>query len=224
MSKILMTTLLTVILLFACFSMAAADMIFRPYAKGGFLLTKPSASDLGYSDAGGDPSSLDQYLDVNKINGGVGIQLLMDPGMSTGPSGLKIGIDGGAQYLFTADFDTGADELPYIDVDNDRETEFDAYMMGIIELAPSASSLILQGGLGLHFVFWTWESNYSGTYSSDYSEESGLDTNVGLMAAAGLNLPAGPNMNIPLMLRIDYILRYGGTATVSGLIGLSFEM
>lgn len=195
-----------------------ARLAFRPYVKGGFLLLAPSAADLGFIDAEG--GNLDQYLDVNKFNFGGGIQLVIPLGAA---SDFKVGLDLGAQVLFTSRFDTGSADGDVIIEDYDTDKDYDFYVLALVELSPMSSPLFLQAGVGAHFVYWIWDSHFIGKYSGDQSKtESGLDFNLGISAAAGINLPIGENARLPIFLRLDYLLRYGSTLSAGVCIGLSF--
>ncbi len=195
-------------------SQAGETISLRPYLNVGYLLTPPSAEDLRYVEVGG--GNLDRYLDVNRGNFGGGLQFLLSPskplmeGMNT-----KLGLDIGVKRLFSSKFQ--AYENAY-----HKETEYDLSSMGLVELAPEGSPFFLQAGVGVHFVFWWWEYNFRGKYSSEYKEDSGMDTNVGLSGTAGMNLPIGEKLHMPIMVRVEHIFRYGSTAMISAMVGLDF--
>jgi hypothetical protein len=191
---------------------------FRPYVKLGFLVLTPSAADLGYVDAEG--GSLDEYLDVRNFNFGGGIQFLVPLGGSERRS--KLGVDLGAQSLFTSHFDTGASDLSFIYEDYDDEDEYDFYALGLFEFSPENSPLFLQIGAGAHLVYWIWDHVYTSQYQDASKTESGLEFALGAMAAAGINLPLGERMSLPILVRLDYLLRYGGLLSASVVAGLSF--
>lgn len=197
---------------------AGKGFIIRPYAKVGLLLTPPSADDLGYTDV--DDSSLEEYLDMNAFNFGGGAQFLLS--LPRNPN-LRIGMDVGFQTLFSSTFDTGAGGDSTIYTDYNKDSEFAVSLLGIVEYLPAGSGLILQGGLGGHFVFWTWRDVYESKYQSKDETESGMDFNFGLMAAAGLNLLGGQRLSIPILLRLDYIMRYGGYFNASLVFGFAFR-
>ena len=193
-----------------------ARLAFRPYVKGGFLLLAPSAADLGYTSVEG--ATLDQYLDVNKFNFGGGIQLAVPLGAA---SNFKVGLDFGAQLLFTSRFELGPSDVTIEDYH--IENEYDSYALVLVEFSPGGSPLFLQAGVGAHFVYWTWDYHYIGVYTGDQSKsESGLDFNLGMSAAVGINLPLGENARLPIFLRLDYLLRYGSLLSAGVCIGFSF--
>jgi hypothetical protein len=185
-----------------------------PYIKIGTMLTSPSADDFGFVDAEG--GNLDEYLDLSKGNFGGGLQFLF--GMPAGP---QFGAEIGYQKLFSYTFDAGVSDLPYIQEDNWEGSEQDLYINGIVNYGFPASSVFVQGGAGFHIVFWEEQRNYQSDYTSDYEEDSGSGTNFGLFGAAGINIPLG-TISMPLMIRLDYIMRYGSTITASAVVGLSF--
>ncbi len=194
--------------------------ISRSYFKMGHLAGAPTATDLGYSDV--DDASLEQYIDVNKNNFGLGAQFLFDV-KETPTATYRAGIDIGFQTLFSSKFDTGASELSFIDVSYDEDREYDLYLMGVGEYAPASLPFFFQAGLGAHIVHWQWESNHSGRYSSEYDFKAGTAVNVGLLLAGGTNLQLTPKITIPIMARIDSIIRYGTETTLSLMIGFDYK-
>ncbi len=198
-------------------ALAAEKAMLRPYVWFGTTLTSPSADDLGYVSADGD--NLDSYLDYSKMNYGAGLQLFLP---ST--TNIRFGGDIGMRKLFSAEFNTGSEDISFVDEDYDTEDEYDIAVLGVVEYALPNSNFFLQGGAGLHFVYWSWESNYSSDYSYNYSGASGTDTNIGLMGAAGTTLALTPTLSMPLILRIDYIARYGATMPVTVMAGLNFTV
>lgn len=214
--KILLVTL-SVAFLF-CQSSGAADKAYlRPYVWFGTTLTSPSADDLGYVSA--DVDDLDSYLDFSRTNYGAGLQLFF-------PSATRVrfGADIGMRKLMSAEFNTGSSDISFIDEDFDTQDEYDIAVLGLAEYALPQSSFFLQGGAGFHFVYWSWESNYSSDYSFSYSGSSGTDTHVGLMGAFGTIVTLSPNLAMPLLVRIDYIARYGATMPVTVMAGLNFTV
>lgn len=192
--------------------------IIRPYAKVGLLLTPPTADDLGYEEVGG--GSLEEYLDMNAFNFGGGAQFLMS---LPGNPKLRIGMDVGFQTLFSSTFDAGAGGGGTIYTDYNKDSEFAINLLGIVEYLPAGSGLILQGGLGGHFVFWSWRDVYESKYQNKDETETGTNFNFGLMAAAGLNLLGGQRLSIPVLIRLDYIMRYGGYINASLVFGFAFH-
>jgi len=192
----------------------------RPYAKVGMLLTPPSALDLGYANA--DSSvDMDQYLDVSPGNFGAGAQFFF---ASPKNPNLKFGLDLGFQKLMSSRFDTGAADLSFIYQDYYEDSEFDISLLGIVELFPPGSPFLFQGGLGGHFVAWSYRHVYESKYQPlDETTESGMTFNFGLMAAAGTNIQAGDRISIPILLRLDYIMRYRGYITACLVLGFTFN-
>jgi hypothetical protein len=195
------------------------SFLIRPYLKVGFLLTPPSADDLGYvsADAGGD---LDQYLTVNKGNFGAGLQVFLPVALA--PS-LKLGLDVGFHKLFSSRFDTGAADISFIYEDYDEDSDYDVHVLGLAEMVPNGSPFFLQGGLGGHFVHWSWTENYESKYQSIHETKSGTDFVLGLMAAAGTSLKVGDRVSLPISIRLDYLFRYGSLLTAGLVVGLSFR-
>jgi hypothetical protein len=190
---------------------------FRPYAKMGRLLPPPSATDLNYIEV--NRENLDEFLDVDTDNFGGGVQLLF----SLNPENTAhVGVDLGAQKLFSSVFDLGTSDIVYKDIRN--ENEFGFYLLGLLEFRPRRSPLFLQVGAGIQVVSWYWESIYSDKYTDVYKkEESGLEVNMGLLLAGGFDIPLGQKFSVPIMLRMDGLMRYGLLLNVSLSIGLSFH-
>lgn len=206
---------------------AQQNFTLRPYLKLGYLISAPSASDLGYVIVGGqDP---DKYNDMNRLNYGVGSQFLF-PFNSFSIKSFEgyFGFDIGLQKLFSSTYDPGNTGAwgysGYTSADNKKDSEYEVAMLGLLEFQHTALPIVLQAGLGLHVVFWEWESNYSSNYSSSYNTESGSGIQLGVLVAGGLNLPITDRMKFPIMLRIDNIFRYGSEMTISASAGLSINM
>jgi hypothetical protein len=197
---------------------ARGDITLKPYVKLGYLLSAPSASDLGYIIV--DGSDPDQYLDIVKLNYGIGVQFLF-PFNSFSSESFEgsLGFDIGMQKIFSSTFNPGNlgswGYGGYTYEDNKKDSEYEMYLLGLVEFNHASLPLVLQAGLGLHIVFWEWESDYSSNYSTSYKSESGSGTQLGILVAGGLNLPISERMKLPLMLRIDNIFRYGAELTLS---------
>jgi len=188
----------------------------RPYGKIGKLLTPPSAADLGYFEAGG--GNLDEFLSVATANFGGGIQLLF----SLNPENtMHFGVDLGAQKLYSSTFNLGTSDIVYEDIQNEKE--FVAYLLGLLELRPRRSPLFLQVGAGMHLVYWSWDHTYSEKYYEEHKKNSGLEVNMGFLLSTGLDIPLGKWISVPIMLRMDGLMRYGMLLNVSLSIGLSFH-
>ena len=187
----------------------------RPYAKMGVLLTPPSAADLGYIEV--DGGNLDELLDVATANFGGGVQLLF----SLNPEKtIHFGVDLGAQKLYSSVFDLGTSDIISVDVHN--ENEFAFYLLALLELRAPRSPLFFQVGAGMHLVSWYWDYTYSGLHD-EYTEESGLEANLGFLLAGGFDIPVNERISVPIMLRMDGLMRYGMLLNASLSIGLSFH-
>lgn len=188
----------------------------RPYVKLGMLLTPPSAADLGYVEV--DGGNLDEFLDVAAANFGGGGQLLfsMNPEKT-----MHIGVDVGAQKLFSSVYTLDTSDIVYLDVHNEKEFAF--YLLGLLELRSRRSPLFFQAGAGIHLVSWYWDYTYSGKYHDEYTEESGLEVNMGFLLAGGFDIPVNDRVSVPIMLRMDGVMRYGTLLNASLSIGLSFH-
>jgi hypothetical protein len=198
----------------------AREGISRSYLKLGYLAGAPTAADLSYSDA--DGASMEQYIDLSKNNYGLGGQFLFNF-KETAAATYRIGVDIGFQKLFSSKLDTGSSSLSFIDEDYDEDKEYDLYLLGVGEYAPASLPVFFQAGLGAHIVHWQWESHHSGKYSSNYDFASGTAVNVGLLLAGGTKLELTPKITIPVMARIDSIIRYGTETTLSLVIGLDYK-
>jgi hypothetical protein len=188
----------------------------RPYAKMGMLLTPPSAADLGYIEV--DGGNLDELLDVATANFGGGVQLLF----SLNPEKtMHVGLDLGAQKLFSSVFTLETSDIVYEDVHN--ENEFAFYLLAVLELRSRRSPLFFQAGAGMHLVSWYWDYTYSGKYHDEYTEESGLEVSMGFLLSGGFDIPVNERISVPIMLRMDGLMRYGMLLNVSLSIGLSFH-
>lgn len=184
-----------------------------PYAKVGYLLASPSASDLGYTSTEG--TNVDEYLDINKTNFGFGLQALFNSGSTT-----RLGVDIGLQTLFSSEYDIGsAGGSIYEDYHTNNEQ--DLYILGIVELELEHTPIFFQAGGGMHLVLWQWEYNYSSSYQSINEVESDSDLNFGLSILAGVNIPVG-NLLLPIFVRLDQIFRYDSIITGSVGLGLTF--
>ena len=221
---------LPVILILVCtvsFVHSQGNMLLRPYVKVGYLLSGPSANDLGYVIVGGgDPN---QYLDVNRVNYGLGAQFVFGSTLfPIEPFQSGLGFDVGFQKIFSSKYDLknegslGASGVIYEDNHIDRENE--ASLLCLLELRHRSTPLMLQAGIGLHMVFWQWEYNYSSNNSTSYDSESGTGTSLGLMAAGGWNIPITNRMKLPIMVRIDGIARYGMETILSACVGFPFTL
>jgi len=189
---------------------------FRPYAKMGMLLTPPSAADLGYIEV--DGGNLDELLDVATANFGGGVQLLF----SLNPEKtMHVGVDLGAQKLFSSVFTLDTSDIVYEDIHH--ENEFAFYLLALLELRSRRSPVFFQAGAGMHLVSWYWDYTYSGKYHDEYTEESGLEVNMGFLLAGGFDIPVNERISVPIMLRMDGLMRYGMLLNLSLSIGLSFH-
>jgi hypothetical protein len=161
---------------------------------------------------------LDEFLNVSATNFGGGVQLLF----SLNPENtMHVGIDLGAQKLYSSVFDLGMSDIVYKDIHNENEYGF--YLLGIVELRSPRSPFFFQIGAGIHLVSWYWEYIYSGEDSDVHQEKSGLEVNMGLLLAGGIDIPLSERISVPIMLRMDGLIRYGMLINTSLSIGLSFH-
>ncbi len=191
--------------------------IVRPYIGIGSMLNAPSADELGYMDA--DGGNLDQYLKHKKTSPCLGLQVLVP-----WKDRIRLGGEIGFRRLFSSEFNTGTSDISFINEDYDTETELEVTLLGLIEYQPSPSGLFLMGGVGLHVVRWEYESQYESTYSSADKYYSGTETNFGLMGTVGYRIDLTPNLSAPVMVRVDYLLRYNDLFPVSLTVGLDFRV
>ena len=195
------------------YSQARKSSVMTPYVKFGYLFVAPTASDLDYTSTEGE--NLDQYLDLNKINFGLGLQALFNSS-----STVRLGADIGLQTLFSSEYDIGsAGGSIYEDYHTNNEQ--DLYILGIVELELEHTPIFFQAGGGMHLVLWQWEYNYSSSYQSINEVESDSDLNFGLSILAGVNIPVG-NLLLPIFVRLDQIFRYDSIITGSAGLGLTF--
>ena len=191
--------------------------VVRPYLGLGSMLNAPSAEALGYIDA--DGGNLDEYLEHDKGGLCFGVQILVP-----WKPQLRLGGELGYRRLFKSTFNTGSSDLDFINEDYDTDTEHDLSLLGLIEYSLEPSNFFLLGGAGMHIVRWEFESEYESSYSSADSFDSGTGTNFGLMGAAGMNFALTPKLTLPVMVRLDYILRYDDLFPVSVSAGLQFQL
>ena len=169
----------------------------RAYVKVGSLATPPTPEDLGYVGV--------SSIDVDTANMGVGVQFCRDKGM---------GLDVGYGTLFSST----EDEALWT---RNEDSEQEVYAIGLWKLGGANSPVYFQAGVGVHVVMWKWIYDYDGP-TPEYKVTTGTEISFGLHGAVGIDLAPGGRFGVPLMLRIDHLLRYGGTTTVSGVVGVSF--
>ena len=193
---------------------AGNSTIIRPYGKVGYLLSTPSAEDLGFVLV--DGGSMDDALESSNTTYGFGVQMLHTlENTWIKKTNTRVGIDIGAQKLWHYEFQASDESTEWIG------DEYDFYFMGLIEFAIENSPLFFQGGLGLHIVFWSEESEFEGTYSYESDSDSGSGTNFSFMLAAGVDLPVNEKLKVPIILQLDNIFRYDLMPTLSVLAGVS---
>ena len=213
LNKILLQVIVFLLIISNGYSQSRKSSVLTAYAKVGYLLVSPSASDLGYSSAEG--TNVDKYLDLNKINFGIGLQALFNYS-----STIRLGADIGLQKLFSSKYDIGASG-GNINEDYHINNEQDIYILGVAELDLKGTPIFFQAGGGMHLVIWQWEYHYSSLYQNIDEVENDSDLNFGLSILAGVNIPVG-NLTLPVYARIDQIFRYGSTITGSAGVGLTF--
>jgi hypothetical protein len=201
-------------------ALAGSQLGIRPYGKVGILLTPPSADDLDYKSAAGE--NMDKYLDMNKTDFGVGMQLLLNKTVSESFRKTTWGLDVGFQKLFSSKFDTHSSDLASIYEDYSTDNESDLYALIFAEFRSEKSPLFFQAGGGVHLVFWSFNKHYSSIYTTEENSSGGSAFDLGLFAAAGTNLKSNGKLQIPVLVRLDCILRYGLLVMPSIMVGITF--
>ena len=193
---------------------AVGATIIRPYGKLGYVLSTPSAADLGFVLVGG--GSLDDALDKSSVNYGLGVQLMF-PMQNTWieKAETRIGLDMGFQKLFAYEFQADPASSKW------TGDEYDFYIVGLVEFAMAESPFFFQGGLGLHFVFWQEDRDFEGTYSSSYDTDSGTTTQLGIALAGGVDLKAGEKLKVPIIVQLDNIFVHDYMPTLSVMAGVT---
>jgi len=209
----LIAILITVVWIIAAAQPAGATVI-RPYGKLGYLLSTPSAADLGFVLVGG--GSLDEGLDKSSANYGLGVQLMF-PMQKTWieKTETRIGVDLGFQKLFSYTFQADPSSSKW------TGDEVDFYIVGVVEFAMAESPFFFQGGLGLHFVFWSEDREFDGTYSYSYGSDSGTSTQLGIALAGGVDLAAGEKLKVPIIVQLDNIFVHDYMPTLSVMAGVT---
>ena len=199
---------------------AGSQLGIRPYGKACILLTPPSAADLDYQSAAGE--NMDKYLDMNKTDFGVGMQLLLNKTVSESFRKTTWGLDVGFQKLFSSRFDTHSSDISFIHEDYSTDNESDLYVLVFAEFRSEKSPLFFQVGGGEHLVFWSYKKHYSSMYTTEDNSSGGSAFNLGFFAAAGKNFKPNENLRIPVLVRLDCILRYGLLVMPGIMVGITF--
>lgn len=226
---ILLINLLIVAFLFLgilSVSEISAQTLIRPYAKVGYLMLAPSASDFGNIVVGNPSVSLDNELEVKKGNYGVGTQLLFPLSKS---KGLRIGADVGFQSLYEWNMDLSKQPggLPYgLTMDLTSWSETGIFITGLVELSPKSSGLFAQAGLGLQMVLGKSTHDIRSIYSEyNFTKENTYNSlELGLLLCGGYSIPVNNKISFPLMIRIDQIFEYGFNPMISASVGLSIKL
>lgn len=215
--KIFLTALVS---LFSCsFAFASGSIGIRPYVKVGVLLNAPTAADLGYESVGGE--SVEKYLDMNKTHWGVGVQYHFLKSASQSFRKTTFGLDAGYEKLFSSKYDLGLSGFEGIEEDYHKDSENALFAMFFAQLNSQNSPMYLQAGVGPHLVFWKWNYYFSDIYGSqNNNEDSGTGVSPGFFAAAGTNFSM-QNMQVPVAVRLDVILRHSTLIMASVMIGLN---
>ena len=213
LNKILLQVLVFLLITSSGYSQSRKSSVLTAYAKVGYLLVSPLASDLGYSSTEG--TSVEKYLDLDKINFGIGLQAMFNSS-----STIRFGADIGLQKLFSSKYDIGSSGGNIYE-DYHINNEQDLYILGIAEFDLKGTPIFFQAGGGMHLVIWQWEYHYSSLYQNIDEVENDSDLNFGLSILAGVNIPIG-NLTLPVFARIDQIFRYSTTITGSAGLGLTF--
>lgn len=187
-------------------SASGAGVSLRAMLRGGAIPVHPSTEDLDYEGYADDFST--GFF-------GLAGQIMVTLGA------VNVGAEAGFQSLWSAEFtlDQGFDRGSVW-----QEDRSDVYFLGILELA-GMEPLILQGGAGVHVIFWEDTYEFRGNFSSQYSEDSGVLIGGGVMGSAGANIPVSENIGFIIMGRIDAIAyEEGFMLPVSANAGLSLTL
>ena len=180
---------------------AQGKLALRPYGRIGILLTPPNTAELDYS-VDGVPGGLDDQQEVKTTDFALGLQML-----SVRRMGLALGGEIGFQNLFNSKITGGTTSVIFRSDDYDKE--WDLYFGPLLEVSPPGLPFYLQGGAGLHIVFWQYISDFVGRYDTEYYQNGGVGTSFGIHGSLGMNLKLSPHLRIPLAWRTDVIFRYG---------------
>jgi hypothetical protein len=202
-------------------SSPAQNMVIRGYVKAGILVLAPSAEDLDYSTIGGGGDAWTR--DWTKTGLGIGAQLLTP--ISTGNAKkkpMRVGVDVAFQKLFSVKSNLPTYENVYLSEHHDSESSLS--ILGVGEYALPGTQFFMQGGLGIHMVFWSWTYEHHGSAGSVYKDDGGTGISPALMVGGGTLLPVNEQMSIPIMIRADVLFRYGLMASIGVATGINFSM
>lgn len=195
------------------FEVNAQGLTLRVIPKIGTTLIHPSIEDLDYGEG---------YRKENFsiANLGLTAQILKNF------NNVKFGAEFGLQSLWSAEISAEQEDWSYIQESRWNEKRSDIHILGIVEL-PMRNNIILQGGIGIHSVFYEATYTYLSDYIKDGSEDeeySGAGIALGMMVSGGVNLPVSENISIPILARLDMITYEGLMMPLSLMVGLSFNL
>lgn len=192
----------------------SAGLTFRPFAKIGFTAATPTLEELGYMVIGG-PGLSDDTRQLDRMAYGFGLEALY------GKGGLKFGIEAGFTRLFKNEVTLDNSDV-HAGISNyvDKESAIQVLLVAHSRLA---GIFFIEGGIGAHLTFWTYDYEYLGVYGNESSSDGGMGTNFGLMAAGGVELPLTENLSIPLFARMDVLFRYGIMVPLTFNAGFNFK-
>jgi hypothetical protein len=196
-------------------SPAAADgsgFAGRAYGRLGYLLLSPSEEDIGHLSLSGESAP---FGSTDRFDIGGGAQFLLPSGL-VGAGGFRLGADIGAGTLWSDELDFSYGGDPNGEAYQDHELAL--YLLGLAEYSPPRLPWLVQGGVGIYEVFWSWTQDYA----DGSNQDSGVVTHVGAMGALGYRAPFLPKGAAPIMLRLDYIGRHGGLMSASVTAGIEF--
>jgi hypothetical protein len=192
----------------------SAIIQFSPYFKLGLLIVPPTQDDLGYESWAGCTNQCSN--DMKTFNYGFGLKLF------TPFKGnfLKVGLDLGWQTLFKNNNSLSGDNniSLYLDQENEK------YLFGLISYSFNDNLFELQAGAGIHIVSWTYKYDFINydNYPDVHTEKGDSDLHFGGTVSGGINLKITDAIELPIMIRLDLIKRYGALINLSTTVGINF--
>lgn len=212
--EVLLSTVCTVV------SAAPARTVLTAATRVGWTLSAPDVQALDFV---GVPQS---WQKMNALTYGVLLQgLVRAADLPVGT--LRLGGEMSFSWLFTSKVQDPS--IPYsigatlVSEDLNVDRELSLSFGGVAQLEVG-KHLVFQGGLGAHIVMWFYDFSYQSSASVDSSSDSGTAVVPALMVAAGTNLRLSETMMMPLMIRVDLLLRYGVMVPVTVTAGVSFPL
>ena len=165
---------------------------------------------------------------MKKTTFGVGAQLLF-PLSSSSPSlsPISVGCEFGWQKLWSSVQDVGDEgNVGGVDIttDNFTDAESEARVLALGEYEFQGQPFFVQAGLGVHIVNWSWTHAFVSNYGNNNQTNSNTQTNFGWEIAGGMNVISSENLTLPVLLRFDFISRYGTMVSGEIMAGVTFKM